>query len=441
MKRFNKNIISTFFFQLLLILIGILVSILLARVLGPTGRGIFALILIVPETVIKIGSFGIESATVFLIAEKKYPTRLVVSNSCMLTLFACLIIIIFFIFLFNLEIFHKFIANNQIAWSNFLIVASAIPFCIFFRNFVSIFQGLQKITLYNTFIISQNLIYLILLSFFFIFMQSKISCAVFAYLISWILIFIVALYISNKIIDFSFKYNSKISKTAIKFGVKTHIANLAQFLNYRLDVFIIAMYLPPESVGYYAVATLISERLWTIPNSIGIVLFPKISSTSNENANLITAQVARNTLFLVTCLVIIIAIASYPIIYYLFGEEFIPAVKPMLFLLPGITTLSVSKIFAADLSGRGSPQYAIYGSTSSLISNVFLNLILIPRFGIGGAAIASSISYTIASTILFLAFINVSRIPWKDTLFLKSSDFLNYKKFIFSNRLWHFRTL
>ena len=272
-------------------------------------------------------------------------------------------------------------------------------------------------------------------------MQSKISCAVFAYLISWILIFIAALYKSNQIIDFSLKYNSEISKTAIKFGVKTHIANLAQFLNYRLDVFIIAMYLPPESVGYYAVATLISERLWTIPNSIGIVLFPKVSSTSNENANLITAQVARNTLFLVTCLVIIIATASYPIIDYLFGDEFIPAVKPMLFLLPGITTLSVSKIFAADLSGRGRPQYATYASMSSLISNVFLNLILIPRLGIGGAAIASSISYTIASIILFLAFINVSRIPWKDTLFLKSSDFSNYKKFIFSNRLWHLRTL
>ena len=144
MKRFNKNIISTFFFQLLLILIGILVSILLARVLGPTGRGIFALILIVPETVIKIGSFGIESATVFLIAEKKYPTRLVVSNSCMLTLLSCLIIIIFFIFLFNLEIFHKFIANNQIAWSHFLIVASAIPFCIFFATLSAYFKVCRK---------------------------------------------------------------------------------------------------------------------------------------------------------------------------------------------------------------------------------------------------------------------------------------------------------
>jgi O-antigen/teichoic acid export membrane protein len=441
MKRFNKNIISTFFFQLSLILIGILVSILLARVLGPTGRGIFALILIVPETVIKIGSFGIESATVFLIAEKKYPTRLVVSNSCLLTLFSCLIITIFLFFLLNLETFHKFIANNQIAWLHFLIVASAIPFCIFFRNFVSIFQGLQKITLYNTCIISQNLIYLILLSFFFIFFQTKVTGAVLAYLISWILIFIVALYKSNKIIDLSLKYNSKISKTAIKFGAKTHIANLAQFLNYRLDVFIIAIYLPPESVGYYAVATLISERLWTIPNSIGIVLFPKVSSTSNESANIITAQVSRNTLFLVTCLVIIVATASYPIIYYLFGEKFISAVKPMLFLLPGITTLSVSKIFAADLSGRGRPQYATYASTSSLISNVFLNLILIPRFGISGAAIASSISYTIASIILFFAFINVSKIPWKDTLFLKPSDFSTYKKFIFSNKLWHLREL
>ena len=437
MRKFNRNIISTFLFQLLLVFLGILVSILLARVLGPEGRGIFALMLIVPETAIKIGSFGIESATVYLIAEKKYSTSLVASNSLLLMVFSCLLILVFIIFLVHIDIFREFIAKNQIAWSHFLIIVSAIPFCIFFRIFVSIFQGLQNISLYNKNLVFQSLLYLILLSLFFVFLQNKITGAVVAYFLSWVLIFTSVFYNSKKIINFSLKFNNRITKAAFKFGTKTHIANLAQFLNYRLDVLIIAIYLPPKSVGYYTVATLISERLWTIPNSISIVLFPKVSSTSNDNANIITAQVARNTLFLVICLVIMIAAASYPIIHYLFGDQFIPAIKPMLFLLPGIITLSVSKIFAADLSGRGLPQYATYASTSSLIANVFLNLILIPRFGISGAAFASSISYTIASMILFFAFLYVSKVPWKDTLFLKSADFINYKKLIFRNKLWH----
>jgi len=83
-------------------------------------------------------------------------------------------------------------------------------------------------------------------------------------------------------------------------------------------------------------------------------------------------------------------------------------------------------VIAADLSGRGKPQYAVWSSMTALIANVILNIILIPRMGIVGAALASSISYWLDTLVVLIAYLNISRHSLREVLIIKKDDFQDY---------------
>ena len=86
----------------------------------------------------------------------------------------------------------------------------------------------------------------------------------------------------------------------------------------------------------------------------------------------------------------------------MYGAEFESSVVVVRYLLPGILVMVIVKILHADLSGRGYPLYGLGVSIAPLIVNILLNLYMIPTYGARGAAISSSISYTLAG-VLFLA--------------------------------------
>jgi len=121
-----------------------------------------------------------------------------------------------------------------------------------------------------------------------------------------------------------------------------------------------------------------------------------------------------------------LAILAQPLIKILFGVNFSPSVLPLLILLPGIIAFGIGGVLAADLSGRGRPEFAFYSSFACLIVNIILNIIFIPKWGIGGAALASSISYWIDTLIILLVFLKISQKSLSEILIIKKEDFRDY---------------
>jgi Na+-driven multidrug efflux pump len=99
-------------------------------------------------------------------------------------------------------------------------------------------------------------------------------------------------------------------------------------------------------------------------------------------------------------------------------------------LLPGIFFFSISKILAQDLVGRGFPQYASVAATISLVAIIILDLLLIPRFGINGASLASTISYFLSAIIILYLFKKESQVKLWDILIIKANDLAEYKRII-----------
>jgi O-antigen/teichoic acid export membrane protein len=223
-------------------------------------------------------------------------------------------------------------------------------------------------------------------------------------------------------------------KDSLSYGVKVYLANMVSFLNYRIDMLFTAWFLTPAAIGIYSVSVGMAEKLFMVPSAVSVVLFPRISRSTEGEANDFTPKIVRN-IFLIMIIVCLISVfLAYPAIYLLFGSSFESSYLPFLILLPGIIAFSIGGVLASDLSGRGKPQYAVYSSVTCLVINIILNIILIPKYGGPVAAFSSAISYWADTFIIIWAFKRVSKKPYRSFLIVKRDDFKNYSKF-FKNLL------
>lgn len=221
--------------------------------------------------------------------------------------------------------------------------------------------------------------------------------------------------------------DSKILRTFLNYGIRGYAANLMMFLNYRLDSLIVNGLLGVASLGYYSIATAMAETLWYGVNGFALVMFPHVSSLERKAADRITPVVCRNAVFMTLVEAVVMFAVSRELIALVFGPGMIPALHPLWLLLPGIVTLSAAKVISSYLSGIGKPTYSTYVAGGTVALTVALDILLIPRYGISGAAGASSIVYTCTAVALVWIFKIESGAGLLETLIVRPADFVRYR--------------
>ncbi len=81
MDTFAKNVTITFIVRILNLILGIATFVLITRLLGPEGKGIYTLAVLLPTLIATFGNFGIGSATVYYVAKERYPYRDILGNN------------------------------------------------------------------------------------------------------------------------------------------------------------------------------------------------------------------------------------------------------------------------------------------------------------------------------------------------------------------------
>lgn len=439
-SKFTKDVTISFFSKILQLIIGIGSSVIIARTLGPEGKGIYALAIFLPSIIMSFGNFGIGQASIFYLGKKEFSTKETLKNNIILSIIFSLIGILIglvILFFWGSSLFPD-VEKNYLIISLFLIIPN------FFSAFINaILLGIQKIKEYNYINIFGSLLFLFFLIIFLITVGLNIKTAIIAVVLSAFTKNLIVLFLLKKLFK-SFtilKSSNHYFKKVFKYGFKIYFANLIQFFHYKIDLFIINLFLNPFTVGLYSIAVTLAEKVWLIPQSVGLVLFPKISNENNKN-NLknFTPTVCRNVLFITFLGLILLFIFSELIISLLYSRAFLGAVIPLKILTIGILTLSGWKILANDLYGRGKANLNMYINLAAVILNITLNILLIPKYGINGAAWASSISYTLTFMVMLIVFSTVSNNKIKDIIFIKKSDFKYYRNFLLSFKNKYFNS-
>jgi O-antigen/teichoic acid export membrane protein len=195
---------------------------------------------------------------------------------------------------------------------------------------------------------------------------------------------------------------------SIKFGAQTQVSNLIELVNYRLDAFMILVFVNTAGVGVYSIATSQTEGLLIFSNAVAIVLLTNITSGDAANAARMAPVVCRNTLLVTAVAAAVAAVIAGVWIPVVFGAGFRDSVAPYLWLLPGIVAISGTKVLAAYVFSRGRPMVNAAISLVTFVASVPLSVGFIAVFQVPGAAIAASISYGMSLALSAVAYRRIS---------------------------------
>ncbi len=208
----------------------------------------------------------------------------------------------------------------------------------------------------------------------------------------------------------------------VRHGWLGQLSALIYLLLLRLDQFLLESSLDVRAVGLYAAAAWAAELLWLVPEALNPLLVHSSSNREDRHRDRTAARAVRLGLGLTALAAIPLAAICEPLLALVRDGEFQAAAAPLRALLPGIVAFAPGVILAGDFIGRGRPAWNTQASAVTVVVNVALCLLWIPRFGIMGAAWASTAAYTLGAAIMMARFRSLTGIRWVDLLILRPSD-------------------
>ena len=195
-------------------------------------------------------------------------------------------------------------------------------------------------------------------------------------------------------------------------------------LNYRIDILLLEKMRDAAEVGIYSIGASIAEQIWQLPLAIGIVVFSRTANTEDQEAMKATTGVLLRLSFLFSLGLALLMFLLVPyLVPMIFGDEYIPSIRIIQLILPGIIMVVLFRILSGHLAGMGRPEITLYVFLPALVLNIILNFLWIPGYGGEGAAMATNISYTAGSIGYLIVYSRILKVPVKDILVVKKSDF------------------
>lgn len=410
------------------LVLALLASIVIARALGPEGTGVYTLATLFPLLILTFTNLGIGPATVYHVAQKKYALTEVFGNNVVLSAVIgtlASLIGLGLVLLSQGQIFPS-VAPSYLALALLL-----VPVNLFSQQYINhILLGARRIKDFNAVSVLQKLLFLPLVFLATVALGLGISGALWATILSsallCVLLFPWVMRIAGGV---GYRPNYGYLRDAFRYGTKAHLGNIIGFLNYRIEVFLLGLFLPVAAVGFYAIAVGLAEKLWFVSESASTVLFPAVSAEKDEyQRKIFTPLVSRNILLITALGAAALFLVSQWVIVSLYSEQYLPAVRLFRILLPGMVFLSASRILANDIAGRGRPLLNTYVGAIGVTLQIALNLAWIPGFGAAGAAWATTISYGVTLAVRLWMYMKLSGNSWATVILPQSSDWLLYQQ-------------
>lgn len=202
------------------------------------------------------------------------------------------------------------------------------------------------------------------------------------------------------------------------YGLQSMPARLAERLQVRIDIVLLGLLSTSSVVGVYTVATGIAESIFYVSGSVSTVLFTR-SAEREEELHRLALRVMIPLGILLALTIGLISVFLVPLV---FGEEFAEAVVFLWILLPGTIAFALVHIMNPLFVQKGRSAVVSFANSIGLIGNVALNVLLIPQWGGTGAAVASAISYSLTCGWLLLWLAKIDDKPLSEGVVLSASD-------------------
>jgi O-antigen/teichoic acid export membrane protein len=227
-----------------------------------------------------------------------------------------------------------------------------------------------------------------------------------------------------------FAYSRSLAMLVLRFTVVAGIASGISYLNYRADLFVVAHFEGESGVGVYAIAGYIAESIWQVSSSLALATYARLGSVSRPEAVALTTRIMRHTIVILGVICIII-FALAGLLQSVLFSKYDGMATALRFLLPGVLLYSLAQAYSAFYTyQRGWPWVSAIVAGGGLIVDLSLDFALIPSMGVNGAALASSIAYSVAITGGLIVFVRTEHVRASDVFRFGRADMDDYRTLV-----------
>lgn len=382
----KKNSRDLFLFRGLTVIAQMLSGIILARLLGPESRGVFALLVLVPTLCGQIGSFGFNFTNAFFIEHPNFYLKNIAGYTLYLQLIIVVVIAGIFYILSPLLAKMMGVYNNLFELK-FLILA--IPLMLIMQNGAGSLLGQKRFRAIGLIQFMRPFAFLTGMLFLNLFGLISISYFIAVFMFSFLLPAILLFFISPNSFNIAQPSKGNIYKI-IRFSFPIWIAHVSGFLFYRIDLFILSLWWDHETCGIYAVSFFIAEGMGLFGSTLGEVIFPYIIATFGNKNSQFLSKALRYSLSITTVLALLVGMSAPYLVNMFFGESFLPAVPIILLTLPGIVARNGLKVLSSWHIANANVKLNAFVNGFGALLVLILNLLFIPSWGMVGAATVTS---------------------------------------------------
>lgn len=417
--KFAFRVIGSFWAQMAILAAVSLTAVLVARAAGPAGAGAYTLAVQYGLLAVIAGSLGVDLGIVYRTGSGgRLEPELAGSILLVGLAWGCLVAAVGLLAAFGLS----GSLLRGVGSTLLLAAAASVPFGIAARYLRGFLLGGQRILAYNASLLAVAVPNLLLAALALV-VGAGVPGATAAFAVAAVLglaacLVTVPIRIELRVLG---GHLAKIAEL-VRFGLQAQASNVLQFVSYRLDLALVNALVGLTAAGQYAVASLVAEAVCYLPNSVALVLVPRVAALDSRSAESITPLICRATLALSLVSAGVIALAAPALLTLVFGRGFEAAVVPLWVLLPGTVALSLDKAIAAFQLGQGRPRISLYVTAIATPVTLAAYVALIPTLGLVGAAIASTISYVWTTTVELYFLQRVSSLRWPDVILPQPED-------------------
>ncbi|MDY0087579.1 MAG: polysaccharide deacetylase family protein [Coriobacteriia bacterium] len=386
-----------------------LIGVIIARALGPVGKGAYALVLqIVGVLVVALG-LGLGTSNIYFVASRKAPAKTVTANSLWL-LAATGVLATAVCMLF---IAGPFAPDPPYSFAMAVAASALFVFTTLFTWLGAVAVGLSglkpraiagicsvSVVLAGVVVLSR----LELLSALFVIALGVVGQALAS--------LVVLAFERGKML--SLRPSLHTLRSMLGYSAKSYVVELVNYVHLRLDILLLGWLTTTATVGVYSVGVSLAEIARYVPSVVGAALFARASGVARDEGSALSARMSRLTVLLVAASVVVFGALAPVAVPRVFGEAFSDATRIFLVLLPGTAAMSISEVPSSYLFSR---QIIYWRASAAMVAlNVVLNLIMIPRLGAVGAALASSVTYTLLAGIILYLMKRESGLSYREIL-------------------------
>ena len=392
----------------------------LAWFLGPGGRGSYAVCIVFATLLNIVFAVGCDIASVYFVSSGRFSISEGITHALIYGGIASVLAIVTGWILIQLPL--SFL--DKATPTAFYLALALIPCSLFSMLFLNLLTSVQRFDWFAIMSVMNGLGQLLFTIIFVWVFPWGVNGALLASIIRGLIV------ILSILLFFRWKYNLTLVRPSIKslweifhYGARYYVGKISGIVNFQVGTIILAFFATKEDVGLFAVASQLTVKAMVIPDSLIMVLIPKVAGNKEGKGKLV-AQCARLTGLICGMLLLILAVFAKPIVVMLFSCAFLPAVPLIQILAVGVLIRCACKVFVPYLLGVDHPGVVSVSTAIGTIVNLVVLWLLLPVIGLPGAAIGMVIGYFVSSTLLTRGFIQLSGLGVWEVWKLKWSDWM-----------------